>query len=485
MTTITFSEHPEYTARKPHWIKWRDLYEGDHDVLRGADYLWMHELEQERTAGPGGGRLRGIREQRSRYLNLIEPVVSRWLSFLFRKKPIVPESVKKMFGDEYQDVTGKGVGFDSFIRDQVGRDYVLYGKPTIYVDTSSVYARTRAEAKTLGARPYAECLSPLEVVDWQYSEDPAFKGKLEWLRTEYDLLEPRASATDAPKMRRYSKVLTRAGGQYTILTYRTKEQAKGSSTVEWEQVGAPNIIKGWKEIPVSSLCGDSFVKDAAEQQLALFNLMSAESSTLNSQAFQRIWIAGVNNENAKQVLGEYAINFLPAEATVITVEPYNPVPLQSAGDRTIDRLFKVAFNQINGLSADSKESPGAETRREMREEFVAMVETSLGELEDIINEFVGFYAKFKGTESVEPIKLDRTVTIEDMDMFLRLVALFREEIRGCVTWNQETLKKALAYQNLPNGDKITEEIGLIKAKTPEEAAAENEGKGGFGARFGA
>jgi hypothetical protein len=93
--TIEFSNHPEYDDKAPELQKYRDLYEGDHAVLIRPQYLWPHELESSnkiKGTDPQTGQqltvgeyLRTIRARRSRYLNVMESIVSAWISLLFHK----------------------------------------------------------------------------------------------------------------------------------------------------------------------------------------------------------------------------------------------------------------------------------------------------------------------------------------------------------------------------------------------------------------
>lgn len=450
MSLIEFDEHPDYKANQGNWQKYQDLYDGDHGTLSSnSSYLWWHELEKRAN---GGAQLREIRELRSRYLNLMEPVVSRWISFLFRDDMDIPDDVRALLGDEgLADITGTGVGFETFCKDQIALNYVLFGKPIVYVDSFGTKAESVGQARALGLRPFMEILSPLEVKDWQISSDPARKGKYDFLRCEYDLIEPRTSATQKAEVGRYSKVLAVVDGVYTISTYKAE---KGDSSVEWKLVEEPVTIPQLTEIPVSGIEGGvSLISDASEQQLALFNLMSAESSILNASAFQRIFVIGVSSEKAKLAFNEYVANFLPEGASVQAIEPANTQPITDAINATIDRLFKVAFNQVRAIAADSKESPSAEAQREMKEDFLSLIKSIISEIEDIINQALVFYAKFKGIDNFQgKIQLDKNISIEDLDAELAVFAAMKDDFKKVPSAYKAFVKKRISGLNLEDPD---------------------------------
>lgn len=473
MSKIEFFEHPHYEAMAPLWTKLRDLYEGKHEVLVAPEYLWLHELEAE---GGQKSKLRAVRQNRSRYLNLMEPCGSRWVSFLFRKKPNVPDHVKKeIFGEkEYRDVNGRGVGFESFIRDYIGNRHVVFGKPIVFVDTTNAEATTIADARAKGVRPYMEIIEPLAAKDWQCLEmrPEEHEGQFELFRFEYFALERRSSLNEKPELVRYTKVLSLKDQKYHIAIYKLKSST--GDAAEWELTDE-KPVDSLTEIPIATIETESFLKDAAEQQLSLFNLMSTESSILLYQAFQRVFIIGLEGERAKMEVGEWVYSFLNSGATVETLEPVNSETISRAIDRCIDYVFKIAFNQITGLSADSKESPSVEARREIKEEFTALVETTLTELEDVINQAVYFYAKAKGKafEISNPehrVTLDKRVTGEDITRLLEIWNSMRDEFKKIAEVRRDVMLKCAAEMGL--GEEALEKIRKFDFEAEQKANEE-------------
>lgn len=454
MSQIKFSEHPEYTEYSPRWDLYQKLYEGKHEVIsQDQRILWPHELESRLK---DGAKLRRIRELRSRYMNLIEPVVSRYISFLFREEIRVPDSIKTLFGDDYEDVTGTGVSFQSFWRDHFGVSFILYNNPRVFVDSYGIKGETVLDSRRLNVRPYLELLHPLEVKDWQISSEQVRKGKYDFLRCEYEILKTRSSAEQEPKFAKYSKVLAVENGSYVIKLY---EANKSGNTTEWAKVDEI-VVNELPEIPIVAIEDNcSFVKDAVEQQLMVYNLSSAESSILNAQAFQKIFVIGVTSEQAKLAFGEYAVNFLPSDASVEAIAPGDTNAISGAILATIDRLFKVSFNQIHSVAGDSKEAPGAESQREAKQDFIALLRSNIEQIENVINQTITLWAKFKGVDNFsDKVELSKNITIDDVDRELQIFQAHKDDLKKIQLAYREILKKRVVDLNLPRQEEIFDEI---------------------------
>jgi hypothetical protein len=248
MGTVKFSEHPDYQINMAKWETYRDLYDGDHATLTSVKYLWPHEIEgsrQEAGRAPDGTpwtvgeKLRGIRAQRSRYLNLFEPIVSNWTSLAFSRPIQISAKVREMLGEEINNIDGEGNSLENFIKTILAPAYFRDGKPIVLVDAPSVQFRTIAEQKQAGFRPYIELLDVLSVKDWQVDE----RGNLAWIRYEYYAIPPRLSPTETPQKTLYSKVLIIAEEGYTQEVYKKDGE-------NWELVEVVPI-SGWGTLPIS------------------------------------------------------------------------------------------------------------------------------------------------------------------------------------------------------------------------------------------
>jgi hypothetical protein len=444
--TIEFSNHPEYDDKAPELQKYRDLYEGDHAVLIRPQYLWPHELESSnkiKGTDPQTGQqltvgeyLRTIRARRSRYLNVMESIVSAWISLLFHKPIKMDDEVKTLLGEEgLADIDGEGTSFEDFIKGPIAEAYFRDGNPVVLVDSPSGVFRNKEEQTAAGFRPYMELLDRLAVKDWQYFESGEQRGKYQWIRYEYKVVAPRASSQDKPELEEYSKEFTVTSGQYQQLIYK-KEDGKW---IEQNSVDFPD----WDVLPITTIrANEPWVKDISEQQLVLFNVMSAWYNQLNTQAFQRGILAGDLAKEHSIAISEYTWAMVPLGTTATVIEPSSTEPLTSAMEQTVDQMYRIGFNRSRGLSSDSKEAPSESTLREMNSELVSLILTSMGQIESLVNESLQYYARFKGIENFEgKITLSRDLTADDVMKQAEVYAIYRDEIRKVLSWRKAHLKK--------------------------------------------
>ncbi len=445
---IEFSEHPEYIANRYEWQKYRDLYDGNHTTLSQECYLWPHELESSKeiyktTQGYGatltiGEFLRGIRVKRSRYYNLVEPVISTFISLIFKSEVKVDDKTKQMLGDDIYDIDGTGKTLEDFIKGPVATSYFRDGQPFIYVDANSASFKNKLEQIQANYRPYMELLDILAVKDWQLFEDDEYIGKYELIRWEYCAIDPRTSLIEKPSMSTYTKVLSVKDGKYTIEVFKKVEGGK------WEPYGEVIQPDGWDELPLATIWGnESWIKDVSEQQLLLHNQLSWIANVHGSQAYQRVLIAGELNQTHKISVSEYSWGILPPGSTVTVIDPASTDDLRTAADGTVSKLFRVAFNRVRGMSSDSKEAPSDQTLREMNAELIALLVSSIGEMENMMNQALAYYAQFKTgeTEFDGKITLPNDITIEDINQELQVFAAYRDEIKQITAWRKAHLKK--------------------------------------------
>lgn len=372
---IEFSEHPEYDANKADWQKWKDLYEGRHAVLTQDRYLWRHMLEYHPTEG---AKLRQLREQRSRYLNLLEPVLSVWASLFFKEDPQFDDSVRELFGEAFEDVDGRGNSFAAFLKGPVLTSYLRDGKAIVYTDAPVIDKPVVTKADEARHRAFFELLPALAVKDWQESPDAACRFEL--LRYEYTAVKPRQDLTEKPAEQLYTKVLKlqpgEAGG-FTIRVFALEKSQGGKDA--WSRVGDERVVPVWGELPVAAVFGESWVKDVAEQQLSVFNYMSCHANQLVNQGFQRVVFAGNLDTETKRAWSEFAALVVPENTQVITIGAADTGPMERAVEKAIEHLFKVAFNRTQSLASSSNEAPGADTLREMKDDLVALIKSSIAD----------------------------------------------------------------------------------------------------------
>lgn len=479
----TFFKHPDWMLNHRDWIVTQDLFEGFHDILTREEYLWRHELELDHVNG--GGKLRVIRERRSRYTNYIRSVVKRYVSIIFKNEPDISDVVD-LFGDEIDDVDGRGNHLLRFIKNIVAETYFLYGAPYILVDSFGITAGSLQEEKELGHRPFMEVFQPLEVTDWEVEGgDPARKGRLNFLRCEFVVVEPRESAEMIPVEFRYTKLLERnEEGKYQISVYRGSEnktdpreqvtsrrdernekhshnfgERHSIDDDKWVLVSGPLVVSEFDEIPVSFLKEESWVKEVVPLCLLKHNTQSALDNVLLYQAFQRIMVAGRIPEEGKSAMSEYVITFLPEGASVTVIDPADTSALEKRNGTLAGEIFRTAFFQSRVMPADSRGVEAAATQREAKEEFLAAMINASQNLEHLMNNAFKAYAKFKGINDFDgEIRFEKDITMEDVSEQMALARAHWDVIQKHPTWRKEVNKKIAKQQNLDNVEDIITEI---------------------------
>jgi hypothetical protein len=474
MAKIEFHEHPEYKAKRDKWETYRELYEGDHATLTQYRYLWPHEYElatdsfitdpETQLKQSTGQRIRNIRAKRSRYLNVTEPVISNLIAMAFQKPIIADEKMKAMLGEDINNIDGKGTSLDSFIKSMMAVPYFRDGNPIIQIDAPKNEARSRGEEQAIGFRPFLEVLDVLSVPDWQFSELGPRTGKYDIVRQEYTSIAPRTSMTEAPKELKYCRVTSLEDGAVVVRIYQRDEEKKDWMLTEERPLDLP-------EVPVVTITtNESWIKDVAELQMVLFNLMSAYYNQLNTQAFQRIMVAGLDNDSAIAI-SEYAISRIPIEARPFIIEPSSMSAHMDAASMTIEQIAKVAFNRTRSLASDSKEAPGADTIAEMNSELMALLKQALEEMESLINSALKIYAIYKlgpekGAAFDGKVEFSKELDVKAVSERIELFLTYRDEIRKVLPWRKAELKRVAAEMGYDDED-LTEITAGIEALKDE------------------
>jgi len=170
-------EHPEYTALKHVWRKYRDLYIGGELLkLHAQEYLLPRQREP--------GDVYTERLSRVFYENYIGSIVDWYSATLFRREPVVTFEGANSRGREFfsglmDEVDLKGTGLNDFFRAQfvegliTGSSYVLVDFPR-----SAKKAGNRAEEDATGAsRAYLVAYSAEDVINWNLDE----QGNFDWV----------------------------------------------------------------------------------------------------------------------------------------------------------------------------------------------------------------------------------------------------------------------------------------------------------------
>lgn len=447
---IALYTHPDYDKNKGLYTRIRALYEGDHDVLTGAEFLWEHLIESKDD--DVARQLRAGRQQRTRYLNLVEIITSLWVSYFFKKAPSLDDSVQELFADNINDVDGYGTSLFRLIKDQVLPQILLYGSTYVLVDSFKSSAKNRSAEQASGQRPFIEVLEPLCVPDWAIeSGNPARAGKLNFLRSEYRFIPPRLSSKDEPKILTRSNLYSITDGTYTVEIFE-QEQKKQNATIkneaeQWALVDTAQIPR-LSELPISYIQSESWLKDVCEEALRHYNLRSNKDNILYQQGYQKMFIKGIGSgdTDAIKALNEYVYSLLPENGDVKSIDPVNIAPYENAEREALDATFKVGLNQLRRLSSDSKDGQSAESQDAERHNTYALVESTVDDLETLTNSVIKDWAKFQtGKDNFDgKVTFDRSFTEESFDQFLQVFNAFRDEFRKVPIVTREATKRAVS-----------------------------------------
>lgn len=170
-------EHPEYTALKATWNKYRDLYVGGEQLKANAGQYLIRR-------GKEPGDVYAERLNRVFYENYIGSIVDWYAATLFRREPSITflggsEAGRHFFGELVENADRRGKSLADLCRSQfieamiTGASYVLVDFPR-----TAGRAGSRAEEDALGtSRAYLIPYSSEDVINWETDDH----GNFEWV----------------------------------------------------------------------------------------------------------------------------------------------------------------------------------------------------------------------------------------------------------------------------------------------------------------
>lgn len=171
---ILAQRHHLYEQFAPAWTFYEDSFAGG-DQYRTGGYLHKFTKEDEKDYE---GRV-----ERAVFTNYIRRQVELVNAFIF-KDPIIRTAGDGDFEEFLRDADRRGSSFDQVMSEQVGKLGEVQGHTVVVVDMprESTVARTRADDRNMGIRPYLTVYTPLDVVDWSMDG----LGRYRWLRVQED-----------------------------------------------------------------------------------------------------------------------------------------------------------------------------------------------------------------------------------------------------------------------------------------------------------
>jgi hypothetical protein len=440
MAEVRLFEHPDYAAKRDEWAFLKSLYDGKHDVIvNDPNILWplYEETRDDKTAK----ELLKERRQRTRYLNIPEIIVSIWISFFFRKDPTFSEEATKQFDDQLNNVDGFGTTFVKMLKKNL-ENYLLYGKMASLVDSLAAGDKKR---------PFVSIIHPLDFVDWDIETNDSNRvGLYNAARINTVAVSSRSRLTKAPEVMQLSNELY-LDSNYTRQQYKTENKTGHVSeeNKKYVPLGGP-ITSDIDFIPIVVSEDVSWIKDVAQETLRHLNLRSSKDSTEHAQCFQKNFIIGIAPGDAAAVaaMSEHIWRFLPAGCTVHTVPEVNTTSIAQSIDQAIDNAFKVGLNLLRQVAAGSKAVQSDDSISSEKDERLALVESTIYEIEDFGNRILRNMGVFAGAsdDQIElfTVEMDKDLTSESINEFITIYGAFRDLIGKYSEVNKQAAIKAVS-----------------------------------------
>lgn len=446
---IEFYYHPEYIENKDKWKKARALYLTDNRELKSPSMLWYHELEHK----PQGQAIRLIREERSTYTNYLESIVSIWQT-LFMAEEIEIDEQTELFLEQNnidKNINGSNKSISTFIRDEVLLNYFLYGKSYIYVVGSAEVPATLGQAQQMPLQVQWKSIDPLLVVDWNYSVD----NKLLFLRTEYEVLASRFSATDKITTLLETKVYSLIDGKFTIQTFQ-KDKDK-AETEDWKLVNEV-ILPEWSEIPIVKFKGaDSWVSSIQQLMLKHYNLESTIDNIHLYQAHQRICYIGNRSQIDTAQVAEYSIQLLPENTSIQVINPVDTAAIERRIEAVMNNIFKIGLNQSQQI-VNTIQARSADALKEEKHFTYTLIESEIESLEAAIEKALLYTGEYYNQTLTPDVSIKGDTGENSIDSILKIIYAFKAEFDTFPEIKKSLLKWALEQTNLKDVEALKELI---------------------------
>ena len=250
-------------------IPTNDLYESMQDdwhyfyksYLGGTDYREGHYLVkyQNESDAEYSARLRATPLE-----NHCASVIGVYNSFLFR------EDIERELGtlktmpeveDLLEDADLDGRSLDNFMSD-INVWSSVFGHAWIVVVQPNVDATTRAQQQLLGVRPYLNMLTPLSVLDWEYSRNIVGRYELAYFKYIEDVNGDVVTVKEW-----YPQVIV-------TTIYDMKKKVSGQPITETNGLGVVPIVCAYNQRSGHRGVGISDLADIADLQKFIYNATS-------------------------------------------------------------------------------------------------------------------------------------------------------------------------------------------------------------------
>jgi len=436
----SFYLHPDYEALRSTWAKYQDFYDGDNERMK--NYLIRFALEDE---SPDGKAAWNQRKNRTFYVNFCEPIISIWVSMLF-KRSVDTSEVADIFTDqELDNIDGEGNSINTFIKKWTTQ-YLLLGKSYAFVDSPNVLVRNQADANSAGLRPYGQIWSPTEVPDWQKeSINGSHIGKFTSIHDMRVELPLRASLSHQPTLQLVRRSFYLKDGAFTMQRFIAKTQDSTASstkqsavmlflsgaqnTTQWIPDGEEKSISEVSEIPVTIMEDRSWLAEVIPQAHRYYNLDSNHDNIIYFNGYPRLAISTNQSMASIMPASESTVMKLPEGSTLTQISSDDPTASEKNRAEVRNMIFRIGLNQIRQLDGGSQAVQSADTIRQEKEFTVALAKETVLNIQQGVNSFVQHWAMFrKKKDYANTIKLNTDIGTDDVNEFIQLYNAFATKV---------------------------------------------------------
>jgi hypothetical protein len=244
-----------YQRNQDNWEFLLNSYMGGEEYKRAA-YLtrYVNETESEYN-----GRLNTTFVE-----NHCKSVIQTYVSFLFREQPDRDLGLLEydlMVREFLEDADLDGRSFDAFMK-EVSIWASVFGHCWVMMAKPNINAQTLGEEMAMGVRPYVTLLTPLTVMDWQWSRDALGRFELQYLKYTEEVNDTFTTIKEWTKTAIVTKVVNH------------KDKKIESEVIESNGLGKiPAILAYNHRSPVRGI-GVSDIADIASAVKYIYNLTS-------------------------------------------------------------------------------------------------------------------------------------------------------------------------------------------------------------------
>ena len=265
--------HSDYERYKEDWDFFVRSYFGGKRYREG-NYLLQHPFESAANYK---------RRKKSAYFyNYCAPVVDIFVSHLFKDPPKRDygsldsdyQNPQSLFNQFWYDCDFEGSDFREFMR-EAARLAAIFGRVSVVVDKPDISPSTKAEAVSLGIRPYLALVTPNNLMDWRYVRSGG-KSVLSFVK----ILESKGISAEGKAVSEY-RIWTEFSWQLWRITGIDVALAASGD----HNLGKVPIVNLYNKKSLTRMVGISDLEDIADINKNIYFLCSDAKEIIENTAF--------------------------------------------------------------------------------------------------------------------------------------------------------------------------------------------------------